>query len=173
MGININKIDQTNIILNDIYITYSFFSRFPLPYVRPVHLLRNLIRIPKLRGFLMRGQRQSLCQRHGSRTGSHLKTGWLPYQRKLSHKSIYITYYFLQRLPVPYVHPLPVVSNLIRIPKLRRFLIRGQLSSLCQCHISRTSCHAKTGWVPYQRKLSHNSTGLFLTINQPLSQKSY
>ena len=41
-------------------------------------------------------------------------------------------------------------------------------------HISRTSFHSNTGWVPYQREVSHKSTGHFLSIyslshNNPLT----
>ena len=86
MGININEIDQTNIILNVIYITYSVLSRLNLPNVRSVTLASIVIRMPKLRRFLMRGQRLSLCQQHISKTSHHSKTGWVLYQRKISHK---------------------------------------------------------------------------------------
>ena len=50
--------------------------------------------------------------------------------------------------------------------------MRGIWSSLCKCHSLRTTYHSKTEWVPYQRKLSHKSTGQFLTINQSCSQQS-
>ena len=56
MGVNINEIDQTNIILNAIYINYSVLLQFPLPNIDPVLLASNIIRMPKLRRFLMRGQ---------------------------------------------------------------------------------------------------------------------
>ena len=87
MGENINEIDQTNIILNGIYIIYSILSQLHLPNVRPVTLASNLIRILKLRPFLMKGQISTLCQCHISRTGYHSNLGQLPYQRKLSHNS--------------------------------------------------------------------------------------
>ena len=58
------------------------------------------------------------------------------------------------------------------MPKLRPFLMRGQQSSLCQRHSSRTSYHSNTGWVTHQRKLSNKSNGQFLTINQYFSQQS-
>ena len=87
MGKHINEINQTNIIINDIYITYLVLSQLPLPNVHPIPLASNLISIPKLRRFLMRGQQLSLCQRHSSSTSYHSKTGWLPYQIKRLHKS--------------------------------------------------------------------------------------
>ena len=86
-GININEINQTNIIINAIYTTYLVLSQFPLPNVHPIPLASNLISIPKLRRFLMRGQQLSLFQRHSSSTSYHSKTGWLTYQRQLSNKS--------------------------------------------------------------------------------------
>ena len=55
-GVNINEINQTNIIKNYIWITYSDLSIFPLPNICHVPLASNLIRIPKLRHLLMRGQ---------------------------------------------------------------------------------------------------------------------
>ena len=51
MGVNINGINQTNIILNYIYIIYSVLLLLPLPNVCPVPLVRNLRRIPKTGGF--------------------------------------------------------------------------------------------------------------------------
>ena len=86
MGIKINKIYQTNIILNDISITYYILLRISLPHVRPVPLASNLIRIPKLRQFLIRGQQSSLFEHHRSRTSYHSNTTWVPYQSRLSHK---------------------------------------------------------------------------------------
>ena len=87
MGININEINQTNIIINAIYITYIVLYQFLLPNVHPIPLAINLISIPKLRRFLMRGQQSSLFQRHSSSTSYHSKTESLPYGRKLSHNS--------------------------------------------------------------------------------------
>ena len=55
MGININEIYQTNIILNYTYVTYSLLSKFPPPNVCPVPLVSNLIIMPKLRLFWIRG----------------------------------------------------------------------------------------------------------------------
>ena len=57
MGKDINEIDHTIIILNSINITYSVLLRLYLPQVRPLLLARHLIRMPKMRRFLMRGQR--------------------------------------------------------------------------------------------------------------------
>ena len=42
MGLNINVINETNIILIAIYITYSILSRLPLPNVLPVPLSRKI-----------------------------------------------------------------------------------------------------------------------------------
>ena len=100
------------------------------------------------------------------------------YQRNRPNKHnnkwyIYITYSVLFLFPLPNAINLPLASNLIRTPKLRWFLMIGQRSSLCKFHRSRTSYHSKMGWVPYQRKLSHNNTSRFLTINQSCSQQSY
>ena len=47
----------------------------------------------------------------------------------------------------------------------------GQQLYFCPCHIPRTSFNSKTGWLSYQIKLSHKSTGQFLTINQPHYQQ--
>ena len=58
------------------------------------------------------------------------------------------------------------------MPKLGRFFMISQLSILCKHHSSRTSYHSKTNWVPNHRKLSHKSTGRFLTINQSWLQQS-
>ena len=55
MGININVTNQPNIMIIDIYITYSVFSWLPLPNVHPVPLASNFVWIPKHRHFLMRG----------------------------------------------------------------------------------------------------------------------
>ena len=56
MGKNINEIDDTAVILSDKYITYSVFLRFCLPKVFPVPFARKLVRMPRLRPFLMIGQ---------------------------------------------------------------------------------------------------------------------
>ena len=87
MGININRINQTNIIPIAIYITYFYFSQFPVPNVCLVLLASYLIQIPKHRSFFMRGLQFSICKRHILRTGYHSNIEWLPYHRKLSHKS--------------------------------------------------------------------------------------
>ena len=78
----------------------------------------------------------------------------------------YITYSVLFQLSLTKYFPLPFASNLINKPKLRRFLIIGQQSKLCQHHIQKTIFNSKTGWIPYNIKLSHKSTGRFRTINQ-------
>ena len=93
-------------------------------------------------------------------------------QTNIILNTIKITYSVLLRFPLPYVWPIPLASNLIRMPKLRQFLMIGQRSSLCHCHILRSSYHSKTGWVPYQIRRSHKSTRRFLTINQPRPQQS-
>ena len=41
----------------------------------------------------------------------------------------------------------------------------------CQRHIPRKSFNSWTDWVPYQIRLRHESTGRFLTINQPNYQQ--
>ena len=56
MGIIINGIDQTKVILNAIQIIYSVLSRKYLASVSPVPLASNLTRMPKLSRFWMRGQ---------------------------------------------------------------------------------------------------------------------
>ena len=61
---DINEIDHTNIILNGMYINYSVLCQFSLPNLCPVPLASNIIRMPKLRRFLMRGQQSNLYQRH-------------------------------------------------------------------------------------------------------------
>ena len=71
MDKNINEIYQTNVILNGIYIPYYLLFRLSLPKARLVPLASNLIRMPKLRRFLMGGQRSNLCQWHSSSTGYH------------------------------------------------------------------------------------------------------
>ena len=76
-------------------------------------------------------------------------------------------YYFLFQLCLPKVCPVPFSINLISMPKLRRFLMIGQRSNLCQLRSPRTAFNLKTGWLPYQMKLSHKSTGRFPTITQP------
>ena len=94
------------------------------------------------------------------------------YQTNIILNAVYITYSVLSQFPLPNFHPVPLARNLTRIPKLRHFLMRGQQSVLCKLHILNTSYHSKSEWVPYQRKLSHKSTGTFLTINQYFSQQS-
>ena len=86
--------------------------------------------------------------------------------------AIYITFFVFSQLPVPNDIPVLLASNLIHIPKHRRFLMRGHQMSLCKHHILRTSCHPNMELVPYQRKHSHKSTGRFLTVNQYFSQQS-
>ena len=54
MGININRTNQTNIILISVYITYSVLSEFLLPDVPPIPLARILIQMPKHRRSLRR-----------------------------------------------------------------------------------------------------------------------
>ena len=87
MGKNINEIDHTNIILNGIYIAYSVLFLVYLPKFHPVPFASNLIRMPKLRRFLMIGQRSNSCRRHSPSTSFNSKTGWILYQIKLSRKS--------------------------------------------------------------------------------------
>ena len=89
MGININEIYQTNIILNYTYVTYSLLSKFPPPNVFPVPLVSNLIIMPKLKHSLMRGYPSSLFQLHTSITSYYLKTGWVSHQKQLMHKSTF------------------------------------------------------------------------------------
>ena len=64
MGININGIDQSNIILNTIYITYPILVQISLPNIRPVKLSSNPIRLPIHRSFLNKGIQMSLCKHH-------------------------------------------------------------------------------------------------------------
>ena len=87
MGRNINEIDNTNIVINGKKINYSVLLRFCLPIFRPMPFASNLIVMPKLRRFLMIGQRSNLCQRHNPRTSFNSNKGWLPYHIRLSHKS--------------------------------------------------------------------------------------
>ena len=49
--------------------------------------------------------------------------------------------------------------------------MRGQQSSLCKSHRSRTTYYSNTGWVPYHSKLSHKNTDRFLTMNKTHSQQ--
>ena len=53
---NINEIDHTHIILNGKYIPYSVLFPLCVPKVFPIPFVRNIIRMPKLRRFLMIGQ---------------------------------------------------------------------------------------------------------------------
>ena len=57
MGKNINEIDDTNVILNDKYITYPVLFRFCIPKVLPATFPSKLISMQKLRRFLIIGQR--------------------------------------------------------------------------------------------------------------------
>ena len=63
-------------------------------------------------------------------------------------------------------------GHFIRMPKLRRFLLLGKRSNLCQRHSPRTSFNSKTVWLPYQINLSPKSTVKFPIINQSNYQKS-
>ena len=87
MGKNINEIDQTNIILNGKYITYSVLFQICVPKLFLIPFARSLIRMPKLRRFLIIGQLSNLCQRHSPRNSFNLNMGCLPYEIKLSNKS--------------------------------------------------------------------------------------
>ena len=49
MGININEINHTNLIINDKYINYSVLLQLCLPKVLLVPFASNLIRMSKLR----------------------------------------------------------------------------------------------------------------------------
>ena len=64
IGVNINGIDQSNIILNAIYITYPILVQLPLPNIIPLPLASNLIRIRKHRRFPKRCLQLSLCKSH-------------------------------------------------------------------------------------------------------------
>ena len=87
MGKNINEIDDTNVILNGKYITYSVLFQLCSPSATPVPFSRNLISIPKTEALKMIGKRTYLCPRHIPRTSFNSKAVWVPYQIKLRHKS--------------------------------------------------------------------------------------
>ena len=67
---------------------------------------------------------------------------------------------------------LPLATNLIKMPKHRRFLMRSHRLSLFKRHSSRTSHHSMMELLTYKRKLSRNITCRLLTINQSCSQRS-
>ena len=79
----------------------------------------------------------------------------------------WISYSVLFRFFIVNFFHVTFASNLIRMQKLRRFLMIGQRSNVCQRHIQRTSFNSNTVWLPYQMKLSCKSTAIFPTINQP------
>ena len=85
MGININGINITNVMLISIYRTYSKISWFPLPNVISVPLAIKLIGITKHRQFFMRGIWSSFCKFRSLRTSYHSNTEWILYQIKISH----------------------------------------------------------------------------------------
>ena len=109
MGIKINGINQTNVILISICIAYSVLSRFPLPNVLPVLLSSNLAQMPKHRCFFIRVLRSNLFKWHSSSNSYHLKTEWITYQRKLSHKStgwiLTVNQYLSQQSSWPFNRP--------------------------------------------------------------------
>ena len=78
------KIKQINEnLLNRVAIS----STFSIPIALYVPLARNLINMTKHRHFLIRVLQSSLCKHYSSRTSYHSKKDWVPYQRKLCHKS--------------------------------------------------------------------------------------
>ena len=87
MVININIINQTNIILIVISITYYVLSRFCLPKGLSVTLASNVIWTTKNRRFLMRYIWSSFCKCRilGNNYQSNIE--WVPYHRKVSHYS--------------------------------------------------------------------------------------
>ena len=82
---------------------------------------------------------------------------WYKYQWENQTKIIIIvimsTYSVQYWRPLPNVIPVSLASNLTRITKKRHSSMRGQRSVVCQRHISRTSYHARTGWLQYRINL--------------------
>ena len=83
-----------------------------------------------------------------------------------------VTYSIVEWFPLPNVLFVLLASNLTGITKHRHFLMRGLWLSFCKRHISSTSYHSKTEWVPYQRKLIHPRTSWIPTVNQSWYQQS-
>ena len=86
--------------------------------------------------------------------------------------AIYITSFVFSQFYVLNVLPVLLASTLIQIPRHRRFLMRGLRLSLCERHSLRNSYHSNIEWLMYHRKLSHKSTGQFLTVDKSISQQS-
>ena len=83
MGININEVNLTEIILITIYITYSVVWWWPLPNFCPVPLASNLTMITKNRWFSKRVHKLVFFQRYRSRTSYHNRTDWVMYRINL------------------------------------------------------------------------------------------
>ena len=87
MGININGMNQTSIILIMVKRIYYILSWFPLLNVLYITLTSNLIRLKKTQSFFYERSSINICKRHFSMTRYHSQTEWLLYQRKISHLS--------------------------------------------------------------------------------------
>ena len=70
------------------------------------------------------------------------------YHTNITLNGIYITYCVLWRFSQQIVYSVLLESNLTSMPKLRRILMIGQQSNLCQCQSLKTSYHSKIGWLP-------------------------
>ena len=95
MGIHINDINLTNIILISIYSTYSVLSLFPSPNILSVPLSRKLIVITKHRRIIFSGIWLIFCKLHISSTSYHWNMELVPYQIKLIQ---------LSTIPIPTVN---------------------------------------------------------------------
>ena len=87
MGININYIDKTEIILIAIYSPYSVVQCLPLPKFRPITLACNLTRVTENKHFSKRVTQLVVCQRHTTSTSYHDWKNWVLYRIKLIHLS--------------------------------------------------------------------------------------
>ena len=59
---------------------------------------------------------------------------------------MYINYSVLCQFSLPNLFPVPLASNIIRMPKLSHFLMIGQRWNLCQRHILRTRFKRRNGY---------------------------
>ena len=85
MGIHINDINLTDIILISIYSTYSVLSLFSSPNILSVPLSRNSMVITKHRRIIFSGIWLIFCKLHISKTSFHSNMEWVPYQIKIIH----------------------------------------------------------------------------------------